>query len=114
MPLRALIGIKIPSFVAWKNRLLNLLQFYENRFGFLSPQISQPLQQNIRIIITIPCHNEPNLLGTLQSLRNCEPSAKPIEVIVGVNAENHASQEIHQQNLQTQKEFEGWKTKQRN
>ncbi|MFT5619111.1 MAG: cellulose synthase/poly-beta-1,6-N-acetylglucosamine synthase-like glycosyltransferase, partial [Arenicella sp.] len=87
-----------------------LAEFYQTRFGFLPPRIAESLRQETRIIITIPCHNELDLLGTLQSLKNCQPSVNPIEVIVGVNAGVNSSEEIHQQNLQTKKEFELWIT----
>lgn len=43
------------------------------------------------LFVTIPCHDEPSLLHSLQSLADCTPPSSPVTVIVVVNASDMAS-----------------------
>jgi len=60
------------------------------------------------MIITIPCFNEPDLLRTLNSLRQCNTPQSGAEVIVHVNASEKSSDEIQKQNEKTIDEFIIW------
>jgi len=85
------------------------VQFYQDRFGFKKPFITEKPRPDTRVIIAIPCYNEPNLLGTLSSLLDCLPPKYPTEIIIGVNAGSHVDAAIRQQNEQTMADFQTWK-----
>ncbi len=57
--------------------------------------------------VVIPCHNEPGLLETLDSLADCSPTDFPVEVIVVINAAQDDFEAI-QQNEKTETEFDEW------
>jgi len=53
------------------------------------------------LFVTIPCHDEPDLLHSLRSLANCTPPSSGVTVIVVVNASDQASHEVLSQNHET-------------
>ena len=96
--------------MAIKN-LSQLASFYQKRFGFKPTLINESIHPETQLIITIPCHNEPDLITTLESLLACEPNTKPIEILIGINAGEHVSNTIKEQNLNTYRIFQDWKSK---
>lgn len=84
------------------------INFYQQRFGYQSAQIQAKLHPSAQIIIVIPCHDEPDLLGTLQSLAQCQPPQAPVEVIVVVNHGVTASLEVITQNKLTVTQASQW------
>lgn len=60
--------------------------------------------------MVIPCHNEPGLIATLDSLLLCSSTNFPVEVIVVINAAIDDADAI-QQNEKTKSEFDEWKKK---
>ncbi len=62
------------------------------------------------MIIVIPCYDEPDLIGTLESLLNCDPLSYSVEVIVVVNEEAGSQKsEAGSQNRKTLQDFKLWK-----
>ena len=53
---------------------------------------------DLSLIVTIPCHNEPNLIGALESLLACDPINGSVEIIVIINHAENAPPKIVQQN----------------
>ena len=83
---------------------------YFKRFASQESLISEPIDPNCGIIIVIPCHNEPNLTDTLESLLTCTNTTNLVEVIVVVNEKlENDDHELHKQNLQTISDFDQWK-----
>lgn len=71
---------------------------YFERFGFCERQVIAPVPQDLGIVVVIPCFNEPDLVGALESLRRCERPTCGVEVLVVVNSGTDAPQEVKAQN----------------
>lgn len=61
------------------------VDYYFERFGWRGRQIAAPVPADLRMVVVIPSHDEPDLVGSLNSLRECEP-VEGLEVIVVINA----------------------------
>ncbi len=85
-----------------------LADFYQKRFGYEKPRLNTKLHPETKLIIVIPCYNEPDLLGTLSSLKDCDPPKFPVSVIVVINAGSNADQEVITQNERSEKEADQW------
>ncbi|MCK5705476.1 MAG: glycosyltransferase family 2 protein, partial [Cyclobacteriaceae bacterium] len=65
---------------------------YLQRYAWPGPIISDKPKPGTKIIVVIPCYNEPNALESLESIYNCESPDCTVEVITVVNhAENESS-----------------------
>lgn len=62
----------------------------------------------LALAVVIPCHDEPDILGTLDSLRACAPPACAVEVHVVVNGSAEDSAEVRARNLRTAAEVRSW------
>ena len=78
---------------------------YLKKYGFQAPKIKLPPSKNLRIIIVIPCFNEPDLISSLQALNSAEQASCDVEVIVVLNSGEDHSNEIKRQNQQTAAAF---------
>ena len=79
-----------------------LSQSAETRFISASPEAG------LRLVVVIPCHNEPDLLGTLQHLAKCNPPLGQAEVIVVINAAATHAEAVHEQNLASLDQVTEW------
>lgn len=70
--------------------------------------IHDDVPENLGIIVTIPCYNEPDLISSLQALWVCERPKCSVEVIVVVNSGELASAEVLAQNTKTLKDAREW------
>lgn len=86
------------------------ISFYQQRFGYQPAQIEAPLHPETQLIVVIPCYDEPDLVGTLQSLAACDQPQAPVEVIVVINQGVNAPQESIAQNQQTTQQAQAWVT----
>ncbi|HVI71413.1 MAG TPA: glycosyltransferase, partial [Pyrinomonadaceae bacterium] len=59
---------------------------YFRRFGFCERQIAEPPPTDLGIVVVVPCFNEPDLLGALESLHAGERPKCGVEIIVVVNS----------------------------
>lgn len=84
------------------------VSYYFERFGFGPSQIAEAPHPNLGMVVVIPCYNEPNLLGALESLWKCERPESAVEAIVVINSGEGASTEIREQNLRTLNEASFW------
>ena len=84
------------------------VEAYANRFGACPPQIASKPEAALKIVVVIPCHNEPDLVSSLDALWQCDPPAWAVEVIVVVNAALGASQSIQQQNEASIRQARAW------
>ena len=81
---------------------------YLDKHRFVERQIQSPPSPQLGIVVVIPCHDEPHLLQTLDSLETCESPKSAVEVIVVVNAGVHHSLEIQEQNTHTFSTAQEW------
>ena len=82
--------------------------FYFHRFGFCDRQIVTPPEADLGIVVVIPCFNEPDLIGSLESLWLCKHPECSVEVIVIVNSPDGCGEEILWQNQATLKIAAEW------
>jgi glycosyltransferase involved in cell wall biosynthesis len=82
--------------------------YYFERFGFYPPLIEEQPHPRLGLIIVIPCYNEPDLLGSLDSLWRCERPGCAVEVIVVVNSSEISPIEILLENQRTLDEAKLW------
>jgi cellulose synthase/poly-beta-1,6-N-acetylglucosamine synthase-like glycosyltransferase len=81
---------------------------YRERYGFWDPRIQSPPPPDLRLLIVLPCFNEPDLIGSLESLYACERPGPAVEVIVVVNGGTDCSPTIRQRNEQTLRQGSDW------
>ena len=74
---------------------------YLERYAHPVQLISTPPQENLGIIVTIPCYHEPDLIGSLQSLHDSSLPTCAVEVIVVINHSEKEDDFIKTQNQQT-------------
>ena len=60
------------------------------------------------MVVVIPCHDEPDLVGALERLANCEPPLGQVEVIVVINSSEKNSAEVALQNQHTLSQTTNW------
>lgn len=84
------------------------IEKYFRRFASREPLISQPIDRACQMIVVIPCHNEPDLIGTLDSLLDCKVPGAPVEVIIVVNQGELNDSKVSAQNKRTIDAFEEW------
>ena len=93
-----------------KRSLSEVFQHYIQRYPYMeSFQIDSIEGGQADLRIVIPCYNEPDLTGTLNSLLACEPPTLEIEVIIVLNQRISEGSIVRQQNEMTRKEFNDWK-----
>lgn len=74
--------------------------------------IGQPLSPphpELGLAVVIPCHGEPDVLSTLQSLQAAQPPTCAVEVIWVLNAATTASAELQAQHQQDAAQILAWK-----
>jgi len=74
----------------------------------VEPLISAPPSPLLKISVVIPCYREPDILQTLESLKNCHLPDSEVEVIVLINHSESAPEEIKAFNKKTKTEIESW------
>ncbi|MFA8433729.1 MAG: glycosyltransferase family 2 protein [Marinifilaceae bacterium] len=70
--------------------------------------ITEKVNEDLNLIVTIPCFNEPDLIPSLEALWNCERPNCSVEVIVMVNSGELTSEEILEQNRKTIQDATEW------
>jgi len=81
---------------------------YLEKHALYPPQIQELPHADLGIIVVIPCHDEPDVVSSVQALRDCEPPECTVEVIVVVNDSEVSPPEIKQQNQLSIKQLNEW------
>lgn len=81
---------------------------YLEKHALYPPQIQKLPHADLGIIVVIPCHDEPDVVSSVQALRDCESPECAVEVIVVVNDSEVSPLEIKQQNQLTVKQLNEW------
>lgn len=63
---------------------------------------------DLKFIVVIPCYNEFNLIGTLNSIWNAQRIKKAIEVIIVINSSEISDESIKKQNSKTLNQASEW------
>lgn len=72
------------------------------------PLINKLPNNNLQVVVVIPCLREPNIIKTLEVLNNCSVENFQIEVIVLINHSEIADDDTRNQNIQTKLEIDKW------
>ena len=83
-------------------------QAYFKRFGYWEKRLHKAPSPNLRMVVVIPCFDEPDPVSTLSSLWKCERPACGVEVIVVLNSSENAPTEVLQRNRATAESAEYW------
>ena len=86
------------------------LKAYLAKHQLFPLQIDESPHPDLNLVIVIPCHDEPDLLGALDSLWACTRVPTTVEVIVVVNASETHPADVHQRNNETLVELQTWIT----
>lgn len=81
---------------------------YIQKNAFLEPQIHEPPHPELEVVVVIPCHNEPDLIASLESLKRCDPIHGAVEVITVVNSAVQHPDSVREQNEKTLKAGREW------
>ncbi|PLX10631.1 MAG: hypothetical protein C0597_16460, partial [Marinilabiliales bacterium] len=65
-------------------------------------------QLDLKFVVVIPCFNEPGLINTLDSIKDCKRIRSSIEVIILINSAEDTSEQIVSQNTKTYTEAKNW------
>ena len=79
------------------------MSIYFDRYAYADQLIASPPSNNLGMIVTIPCYNEPDLIKSLASLAYCHPCPQDVEVIVVINHSENADDEVKKRNQETYK-----------
>jgi glycosyltransferase involved in cell wall biosynthesis len=86
-----------------------LKSLYLERYAWPGPLIEKIPALGTKLIVVIPCYNEPEIFITLQSLSSCATPPCNTEVLIVINHGETENQEIVNVNRQTAEKFEKWK-----
>lgn len=87
---------------------LEASNFYLNRYRFVGPAIAEAPHPDLSMVVVIPCFNEPELIGSLQSLLDCTPPQGAVEVITVVNGGENAPPAVRARNVETLEKGRKW------
>ena len=90
------------------DRYTKKMNFYLSKYSFIPPQILEPPSANLGITVVIPCFNEPGLVRSLDSLKNCTLPTCDVEVIIVINSGTDHSDKLKKQNRLTLLETKKW------
>ncbi|MBL4593668.1 MAG: glycosyltransferase [Flavobacteriales bacterium] len=93
------------------NYYLREVNYYLNRFSVREQLINEKSNNDLGIIVVIPCCNEPDLISSLKSLVDCEQPTCSAEVIIVVNASENAEESVLNQNKRTINDAVEWGSK---
>jgi len=80
----------------------SISEVYFDRFNHRALELNSPVPLNLEVIVVIPCHNEPDLIRSLQSLKDASiPNGVSVEVITIINQGENVADYIIEQNNKT-------------
>ena len=82
--------------------LISIAQTYLNRFPVFPKQLDHVVHESMEICVVIPSYNEPAIIPSLTSIKNCDlPENFFVEVVVVINHSKGEDQSIVDQNKKT-------------
>ncbi len=71
---------------------------YLLKHAFFQPQITTTPEENLEVVVVIPGFNEPDILGILNSLADCDAPHCSVEILVVINSGENPDHEVLQMN----------------
>ena len=68
----------------------------------------ESVKENLGIVVTVPCYNEPNILTTLESIYQCYPTKFSVEIIILINHPEASAPDVLEQNKKSVEEVKHW------
>ena len=93
---------------------MNILQRYIDLQVYQYTKYLDQHRKRASLFVVIPCHNEPDILTTLNSLADCVPPKAEVSVLVVINDAENSPEEAIQQNISTADRIAGWQLQQQN
>lgn len=90
---------------------MGFANFYIEKYTQKQTLIKQKPHPNVRLIVTIPAYNEPNIIQSLQSLCNCQKPNFAVEIIVLVNCSENSNTAEKEYNFECYKQVEAFANK---
>lgn len=87
---------------------------YLEKHALYPPQIMQLPLSDLGIIVVIPCHDEPDVVSSVQALRDCDLGKGAVEIIVVINDSETSTADIKQQNERSAQQLKAWIAKHTN
>jgi hypothetical protein len=81
---------------------------YFQRYAYPEVLSNDLPSKELGIVVVIPCFDEPLIINTLESLLNCQPANRAVEVLVIINEGYHSTAETSARNLNSFKEVSEW------
>ena len=84
-------------------------ELYLSRYAHQKEYLeSESVEENLGIVVTVPCFNEPKILTTLESIYKCYPTKFPVEILVLINHPEGSAPEVISQNKKSVEEIKHW------
>lgn len=96
-----------------QNKSVQILDRYLQKHGLHERFIDAKPNNNLGLIVVIPCYNEPNIIRTLQSIENCDKPKSEVEIITIINSHQNTDNKILTINKQTEAIISDWNLKSR-
>ena len=81
---------------------------YLQRYATAKHYLSTERYGTPNIVVTLPCYNEPDLMGSLEALERCSAPKGEVSIIVIVNASVTETDEVKRHNEQTYRQGLEW------
>jgi len=89
--------------------LLNILSsHYLSRYAWPGPVINKAPAKDLKMSIVIPCYKEPDVLGALNSLDQCQHPECTFEIIIVINHSEDENEKVKAFNNLVAREVEEW------
>lgn len=82
---------------------------YLEKFSLAPPAIAEAPREDLGLVVVIPCHDEPNVSGSLDALWSCAPPERSVEVIVVLNHSEDAPDSVRTNNQKSREEVDAWR-----
>jgi len=87
---------------------MSFADFYFEKYKYFPAIIDTLPSENLKFIIIIPCFNEPDIIKTLQSIKNNKEIISAVEIIVLINSSEDCYENIKTTNLNTYNQLSDW------
>ena len=87
---------------------MSFADFYLQKYSTNQAIINSEVDDDLKIVVIIPCFDEPDLIRTLNSLKNCQKINSKVEVIIHINSGLNTISEIKKTNFKTFELAKNW------
>ncbi len=81
---------------------------YLHKHRFVPAQLSAAPNHSLKLVVVIPCHDEPNLLITLDDLWACDRPADDVEILIVINGSEADPAAVRTRNRATLTDAQAW------